>query len=151
MSFNRFFNVLIITVALMSMVGCLEQYDPTHNKKMYETEYNNSKDVPAKLTEKGELPVQGAVVTIDVKYANFCSSCHGAAGMGDGPAGAALVPKPRNFKDSAWQAATSDERIYGVIKNGGSSVGLAAIMGPWGSVLSDAEIKEMVQFVRSFK
>lgn len=148
---NRVLNVLIITIALLAVTGCLEQYDPSHNRKMYETEYNNSKNVPAKLTEKGELPVKGAVVTIDVKFANFCASCHGAAGGGDGPAGVALTPKPRNFKDSAWQAATNDERIFSVIRNGGASVGLAPLMAPWGSVLNDAEIKEMVQFVRGLK
>ena len=30
-------------------------------------------------------------------YKTNCSICHGDKGMGDGPAGMALVPKPRNF------------------------------------------------------
>ena len=31
------------------------------------------------------------------KYDLFCTTCHGAGGKGDGPAGAALTPPPRDF------------------------------------------------------
>ncbi|MBI3395341.1 MAG: c-type cytochrome, partial [Spirochaetia bacterium] len=34
-------------------------------------------------------------------FTERCSTCHGPMGKGDGPAGAALNPKPRNFSKIA--------------------------------------------------
>ena len=34
-------------------------------------------------------------------YDQNCASCHGDAGAGDGPAGASLDPKPRNYSAPA--------------------------------------------------
>ena len=53
-----------------------------------------------------------------------CSSCHGESGSGDGPAGAALNPKPRNFKAiDGWTNGRKISDMYktlqeGIIKNG---------------------------------
>src|SRR3989442_1592969 len=49
-----------------------------------------------------------------------CSTCHGAGGKGDGIAGAALNPKPRNFTDAAWQKSVSDTHLAKVIVEGGA-------------------------------
>jgi mono/diheme cytochrome c family protein len=56
-------------------------------------------------------------------FAKKCASCHGANGDGTGPAAAGLNPKPRNYHDRAWQAATSDEEIEKAIVYGGSAIG----------------------------
>ena len=56
-----------------------------------------------------------------------CSSCHGENGMGDGPGGAALNPKPRNFHASqGWTNGPKMSQIYrtlqeGIVKNGMAS------------------------------
>ena len=53
-----------------------------------------------------------------------CKSCHGDNGMGDGPAGAVLVKKPRNFHSTeGWTNGRNIDQIYktlqeGIIKNG---------------------------------
>jgi cytochrome c5 len=130
------------------VTGCLEQFDPAPTNKMFHGEYDQSKKVPENLSATGELPTPAVAVPIDQKYANFCSSCHGPNGGGDGPAGVALNPKPRVLSDKTWQASVTDDRIYNVLKNGGASVGLAATMAPWGGVLSEDEIKAMVGFIR---
>jgi len=36
-------------------------------------------------------------------YATNCAMCHGAEGKGDGAAGAALNPKPRNLVEGPWK------------------------------------------------
>jgi mono/diheme cytochrome c family protein len=56
-----------------------------------------------------------------------CSSCHGDNGMGDGPSGAALNPKPRNFTSlNGWTNGSKVSQIYktlqeGIVKNGMAS------------------------------
>jgi mono/diheme cytochrome c family protein len=56
-----------------------------------------------------------------------CSSCHGESGFGDGPAGLALNPKPRNFhSDAGWTNGPKISGIYrtleeGIVKNGMAS------------------------------
>jgi mono/diheme cytochrome c family protein len=63
-------------------------------------------------------------------FASRCAVCHGLDGKGDGPGGAALVPKPRNYHDKAWQAATTDEEIEKAIVYGGTAVGKSPQMAP---------------------
>jgi mono/diheme cytochrome c family protein len=81
-------------------------------------------------------------------YAKRCSSCHGDSGHGDGAAGRALEPRPRNFADRRWQESASDERIRYVIRNGGRAAGLSASMAPHGD-LSDEQIDALVAYIRS--
>lgn len=145
---------VVVALLLTSCSACIEQFDPRADKARFEEERVEGTAATSgpKLSKTGELPVVGAAAfDINERYATLCVACHGAEGHGDGPGSAALEPKPRNFTDTAWQAATDDARIAGVIKNGGGSVGLSATMAPWGSMLSDAEITAMVAKVRSFK
>ncbi|WP_434415378.1 cytochrome c [Nannocystis pusilla] len=61
-------------------------------------------------------------------FDNRCANCHGPHGRGDGPAGRALSPRPRDFGDPAWQASVDDARLRQVIVGGGAAVGLSAHM-----------------------
>ena len=50
---------------------------------------------------------------------NGCSGCHGETGMGDGPAGQALNPKPRNFRDTAnYKQGSSVDEVQKTIASG---------------------------------
>lgn len=82
------------------------------------------------------------------KYDLFCSTCHGMTGQGDGPGGAALNPKPRNYADKEWQKTTKDADIFKVIKEGGPAVGKSPLMAAWGAALSDADIHNAVAYIR---
>lgn len=61
-------------------------------------------------------------------FSERCVTCHGANGAGDGPASAGLVPKPRNFQESAWQQSVSDEYIEQIVQYGGAAVGRSPAM-----------------------
>jgi mono/diheme cytochrome c family protein len=82
-------------------------------------------------------------------YATYCASCHGPRGDGDGPAAAALDPKPAKHHDGAYMNALGNEHLFRVIKLGGPAVGKSALMAPWGGTLSDSQIWDVVAFVRS--
>ena len=75
-----------------------------------------------------------------------CASCHGENGLGDGPAGQLLNPRPRNFHQAAgWTNGAKVSEIYktlqeGIIKNGMASY----------SYLVPADRFALIHFVRSF-
>ncbi len=83
-------------------------------------------------------------------YDDMCASCHGASGGGDGPAGSGLEVKPTNFTDCAKMSKVTDDTLFKAIKDGGSAVGLNAAMPPQGGALSDADIKDVVAYIRAF-
>ena len=82
-------------------------------------------------------------------FNTICASCHGPDGKGDGPAAAALDPKPRNLGDAAYVSTLTDEHIFKVIKEGGAASGLSAGMPAWGSVLSDDQIWNVIAYIRT--
>ncbi len=83
-------------------------------------------------------------------YSTRCTACHGATGLGDGAAAAALTPKPRNFADAAWQSAVADEAIEKIIKAGGPAVGKSPNMPP-NDDLSPSIIAALRAKLRAFK
>jgi mono/diheme cytochrome c family protein len=82
-------------------------------------------------------------------YGQFCASCHGQSGKGDGAAAAALNPKPRDHTDKEYMSKMSDDEMLKVIKNGGVSVGKSPLMPPWGASLKDEQIKDIIAHIRS--
>ena len=81
----------------------------------------------------------------------LCSTCHGADGRGDGPAGKALKPPPANFTDPAFQKSRTDEQLAKTILEGGAAVGKNPAMPPNPQYKSRPEvIKALVAKVRSF-
>lgn len=85
-------------------------------------------------------------------FAKKCVTCHGDHGMGDGPGGAALDPKPRKFSDATWQAATTDERIAKTIVLGGPGVGLSPGMAANPELANKPDVvQELVKIVRKWR
>ncbi|MBC7943733.1 MAG: c-type cytochrome [Burkholderiales bacterium] len=70
-----------------------------------------------------------------------CAVCHGAAGRGDGPAGAALDPKPADLAAMAGEHPDGD--FAWKIENGRGA------MPPWKGVLTQNQIWDLVNFTRS--
>ena len=83
-------------------------------------------------------------------FAGMCATCHGPDGKGKGPTAAALNPKPRDFTDCNVMKKDTDDVLFKAIKGGGQSVGRSAMMPSWGGALSDAQIHELVSYVRAF-
>ena len=92
-----------------------------------------------------------------VTFSQLCWTCHGHSGTGDGPAGAALTPPPRDFTigDFAYDADGNgtkgeDADLSMVIKQGAAAFGGNPSMAPWGH-LSDDDVANVDAYIRSFK
>jgi mono/diheme cytochrome c family protein len=80
-------------------------------------------------------------------YETRCAPCHGDRGAGDGPAAAAIEPKPRNFlAPEFWQGRTVVQ-LRLVVRKGRPGT----LMAPFEGVLSDAEIDDVVAYVETFR
>jgi mono/diheme cytochrome c family protein len=77
-----------------------------------------------------------------------CASCHGKDGSGATMMGKKLNTK--DYRDAKVQAAFSDAEAERAIKEGVKTNGNET-MKPFGGKLSDAEIKALVAYIRSFK
>jgi cytochrome c5 len=103
-------------------------------------------------TEKPALPPPAAPTeSAQDVFKNRCTPCHGTSGKGDGPASVALNPKPRNYTDSAWQNATSDEQLKKTILYGGAAVGKSAVMPSQPDLESKPEVLDgLIKIIRDF-
>ena len=86
-------------------------------------------------------------------YAQHCQVCHGPDGRGNGPAAPSLIPRPRDFtlgdfkyKSTAAGQPPSDADWINVVANGLQ----ASAMPYWKGILSDADIRDVVAYVKSF-
>jgi mono/diheme cytochrome c family protein len=77
-----------------------------------------------------------------------CASCHGATGVGDGPAGMALTPKPRNLTAFAdYKYGKGDLGIFRSIKHGIDGGGMTG----WADRMTDDESWQVVNYVRTLQ
>lgn len=83
-------------------------------------------------------------------FQTYCITCHGAKGKGDGPVGAALNPKPRNFTDAAFMSKESKARMYKVISEGGQKNGLSMMMASWKKTLKPEQINNVLAYLLTF-
>ena len=74
-------------------------------------------------------------------FAANCASCHGASARGDGPAGAALNPRPADLTVMAGQHPDGD--FAWKIANGRGP------MPAWNGQLSEKNIWDLVNFIQS--
>lgn len=86
-----------------------------------------------------------------------CSSCHGPLGQGDGPAAAALTPKPRSFAvgDYAYDTDGDGKKgtetdIFNMVTNGAAKFGGSIMMAARPDI-PEADRKALAKYVLSLK
>ena len=79
-----------------------------------------------------------------ILFQKLCWTCHGKTGLGDGPAGKNLNPKPKNFRLEGVQDQ-SDGELYWKISNG------KGVMLPYKHSLGEEQRWQLVNYIRSFK
>ena len=101
--------------------------------------------IPAEFSGKtNPLGADAATAGAEI-FKNNCVPCHGAQGHGDGPAGAALNPRPKNLV--ALASTVGDDYLYWRINTGKEGTSMVA----WKGVLADEQIWQVVSFVRTLK
>lgn len=81
-------------------------------------------------------------------FMQICTPCHGQEGKGDGPASAALDPKPRNLTDPGYMAGLGDRYLFELISRGGIAVGKSPLM-PAQSALAAQDISNVIAYVKT--
>lgn len=97
------------------------------------------------------LPVAGHAADADRGkrlYETYCTQCHGLAGTGKGVNAPHLSVQPRNHTDRAEMSARTDDELFKAIKLGGQAVNKSILMPNWDANLSDAEIRDVVAYLR---
>lgn len=89
-------------------------------------------------------------------FATHCAICHGSGGAGDGLAALALNPKPRDFTGGTFYLDADangetgeDVDLARVILEGPGAFGGSDAMQGWDEVFSDAQVRDLVAYVRS--
>jgi mono/diheme cytochrome c family protein len=101
--------------------------------------------VPAEFAGKtNPLGADAASAGAEVFKTN-CAACHGPQGHGDGPAGAALDPAPKNLAE--LQAQASDDYLFWRITTGKAGTSMVA----WKGILTEEQIWQAVSFIRTLK
>lgn len=80
-------------------------------------------------------------------YFAHCVTCHGASGNGSWRATLFLI-RPGDLSDPRHMQELSDQYLFEIIKNGGAPIGKPG-MPAFGFHLSDAEIQDLIRFLRS--
>jgi high-affinity iron transporter len=79
-------------------------------------------------------------------YANRCAFCHGTTGKGDGPAGVALKPPPRDLTDPQYWKTADREALRAVITNGKPGTAMVAFK----ETLSPDQIDGLLLHIEKF-
>jgi len=136
-TFGLFYLFVVVGIVIaglafldnQSWVG-MNKYDDSYVLPVYEQEPIAEKKA---MTLSGVDVYQAAVFSDEAVlrgkevYVEYCTSCHGENGNGDGLAGAALNPPPRNFHDSeGWTNGSKISDIYKTLEEGILANGMSA-------------------------
>jgi mono/diheme cytochrome c family protein len=127
-------TALALALVALASTGCSRSAGPPDQSQVV------SSNGPAATEEARDL------------FDHVCAMCHGSDGRGDGPSGASLSPKPRDYTDQAWQKSVTDDELRKAILEGGASVGKSAAMPPNPNLRGKpAVVDALVRIVRSYR
>ena len=159
---KRNFTVCMWFVALVAAAACSKSDTPTTSEAAKKAAPVLAAQQAVKAPGLAGVPAAGAAAAAAAApadpgaeakeiFAQRCTLCHGATGLGDGAGAANLNPKPRNLTDKAWQASVKDDYLTKIILNGGMSVGKSPLMPGNPDLMNKPEtVAELVKIVRGF-
>jgi mono/diheme cytochrome c family protein len=79
-------------------------------------------------------------------FVNYCATCHGDRGEGDGQNAYNLDPAPPDFKESLKTPPPSYWRQ--VIEGGTAALGRSPLCPPWGLELTDRQVDAIIDYMK---
>ncbi|MFC5412072.1 c-type cytochrome [Larkinella bovis] len=135
----RLYHLLL---AGFCVLGCLGGMGFTENRKTDDPKQDKWKAPAWADTLKNHDPTEPLTLAQGEElFLEFCSSCHGEAGYGDGAAGRALGAKPANFHESEVTGQT-DGALFWKLSNGRGN------MPPFKEVFSEEQRWQLVAYLR---
>ena len=116
------------------------------------TLFQRLQDIIREGQKRGDVPGMAMALVREVR-----GSDRDADGQGDGPAGRALLPVPRDFTVGQFKFdadgdghSGTDGDLFLVIRDGAGPSGGNPLMAAWGH-LGDEQVRELVVYVRSLE
>jgi mono/diheme cytochrome c family protein len=82
-------------------------------------------------------------------FSQYCATCHGPEGKGDGISGQNLPIRPQNLTEGRQLNPIPDYFLFTLIAHGGQTVGLSPLMPGFKPYLSDIQINEVIHYIRT--
>ena len=95
-----------------------------------------------RFVQQSRYPLLGDPEVGRTIYSQYCVSCHGASGKGDGVLTKFLAIKPANHTKAEAIDKLSNEELLRIVRDGEKA------MPGWKGVLTDEEIRAVVSYVR---
>lgn len=89
-------------------------------------------------------PVNGQKLHVE-----HCVACHGLTGAADVVV-MHMDETPPDQSDPEYMGKLPDGYLYLAICRGGEGIGKSVIMSPWGDFFTDAEIRDLIAWIRTF-
>ncbi len=133
------YRIFIKLLFLLLAIPCIESFKP-----FIQQAGNTAWRAPVYADTLKNLFNYNDAITADAgkkAYTQYCVTCHGSGGKGDGIAANALHPRPASLMASSV-INESDGAIFWKITNGKSP------MPTWGKILKPAQRWDIVCFIR---
>jgi mono/diheme cytochrome c family protein len=92
---------------------------------------------------------QAAIAEGAALFATTCATCHGATGLGDGPAALGLDPQPATLADQDMMMSMSDGYLFWRVSEGGAKEPFNSAMPAWKGVYNEEQIWKLIAFLRT--
>jgi mono/diheme cytochrome c family protein len=99
------------------------------------------------FAQKKNNPIEASQESVSKGQTIFkknCQMCHGEKGLGDGPAGQRLKPKPANLADKSGMEKLSDGELFEAITKGKNP------MPAFEHKLNETDRWHVINFIRTF-
>lgn len=137
------FVVFLVFVVLMAFV-----VDTVFAAKAKCPQKRKTKKAPSSLYKQDKTAkadaAAGKKIYIKTAKPMACLMCHGKKGDGMGKLGAALTPKPRNFKCKKTMKNVTPGQMFWIIKKGSKGTGMIAQ-----KTLKDKDIWNVIKYIRT--
>ncbi len=131
---GRWIVSLLVVLAVLGLVGCRRQPAAQPGDPMLTA--IRSDERAAGLTY---ADAQGRLL-----FLQYCATCHGDEGKGDGQNASNLDPKPADL--TASKTASDAALVRRVITQGSAAIGRSPLSPPWGRNLRPQQIDELVRY-----